>query len=446
MQKDNALTILETAVAAALKYGCDAAEAVFVEGDGISASVRLGKLEHVERPAEAGLGLRVYAGKRAASLSTSDLSEKALKTIAEKAASIAKLTPEDPYAGLSDSNKPFGDAAGLEIYDDAAPDADALQALALRAEDAARAVKGITNSEGGAAAWRKSTRTHITSKGFEGRYASSYYSISAVAIAGEGRAMERDYEFAAARHLADLEAPEKIGKEAAERTLKRLGPKKIKSQTMPVIFEKRAASTLIGHFAGAINGKQVAKGTTFLAKDMGKKIFATGVRIIDDPNKKRGLASKPFDGEGVLAETLALIDDGVLKSWLLDCASAREMRLKTNGRATRALAGTPSPGTTNLYMENGTASLEDFLKDAGTAFLVTELIGMGVNPVTGDYSRGASGFLVENGKIVHPVNEVTIAGNLKDIFASLIPASDLEFKGAVNAPSVLVPSMTVAGT
>ena len=439
--------ILAKTLSQAKRLGADEAEAVFYEADGISVTVRLGELETVERPAEKALGLRVYCGKKTTSLSTSDLSPAALKELAEKAVMIAKQSPENPYAELAGKNlfaREFN--KNLEIYDLSSPTAEALKDLALRAEDAGRSVEGITNSEGGSAGWKKATKTHLTSKGFEGENASSSFSCYTVLLAGEGTTMERDYEFSSARYFEDLDNPEGIGRRAAERALKRLNPKKIKSQTVPVIFHRRTSNSLLSHFSGAINGKPVAKGTTFLSTDLGSLIFPKNVQIIDDPTRKRGLSSRPFDGEGLKMERLDLVQDGVLKDWFLDIASAKEMDLTSNGRASRSLAGSASPSSSNLYMENGKRSLKEMMAGVGAGLLVTELIGMGVNLVTGDYSRGATGFWFEDGEIAFPVSEITIAGNLKDMFSGIEPASDLEFKHGTDAPSLLIPSMVVAGT
>lgn len=447
MVKDTTKDILAKTLSQAKALGADQAEAVFYEADGISVTVRLGKLETVERPAEKAFGLRVYCGKKTTSLSTSDLSPAALGELVEKAVTIAKQSPENPYAELAGKDlfaREFNE--NLEIYDDNSPEAGALKDLALRAEDAGRAVKGITNSEGGSAAWKKSTKTHLTSKGFEGENASSSFSCYTVLLAGAGTAMERDYEFSTSRFFEDLDCPEEIGRRAGERALKRLNPKKIKSQTIPVIFHKRTSNSLLNHFSGAINGKPVAKGTTFLSTELGKQVFPKNLQIIDDPTRKRGLSSRPFDGEGLKMERLDLVRDGILKTWLLDIASAIEMDLTSNGRASRSLAGASSPSSSNLYMENGKRSLEELMADTGEGLLVTELIGMGVNIVTGDYSRGATGFWFENGEIAYPVSEITIAGNLKDMFSTIEPASDLEFKRGTDAPSILIPSMVVAGT
>ncbi|MCH8322380.1 MAG: TldD/PmbA family protein [Proteobacteria bacterium] len=443
---DNTFNLLDDLIKQTLKAGCDAAEAVFVSHDGVSASVRHGRLEHIERPSGTALGLRAFCGKRQTSLSTSDLSGKALKKLVTEAVQIAKVSPEDPYCGLIEGDELASNSHNdLEIFDSAQPPADDLKEIALRAEAAALEEKAITNSEGAGAGWSKKTKYFLTSKGFRGSYSSSSFSLSAVVIAGQGARMERDYEYSTTRFLADLKTPEEIGRKAAERTVKRLNPKKIKTGPVPVIFSRRVSASLLGHFSGAINGQAIARGTSFLKDAMEGQVFSRGIRIIDDPLRKRGLASRPFDAEGVAAEPLAIVRDGILQSWLLDAPSARELKLKTTGHAARGLASPPYPAPTNFYMENGTLSVPEMLKDIGSVFLVTELIGMGVNLVTGDYSRGATGFWIEGGEIAYAVNEVTIAGNLKDMFLNLTPAGDLEFKNAINAPTVLLGEMMVAG-
>ena len=443
---DNTFNLLDDLIKQTLKAGCDAAEAVFVSHDGVSASVRHGRLEHIERPSGTALGLRAFCGKRQTSLSTSDLSGKALKKLVSEAVQIAKVSPEDPYCGLIEGDELASNShKDLEIFDSAQPPADDLKEMALRAEIAALEEKAITNSEGAGAGWSKKTIYFLTSKGFRGSYSSSSFSLSVAVIAGQGAGMERDYEYSTTRFLADLKTPEEIGRKAAERTVKRLNPRKIKTGPVPVIFSRRISASLLGHFSGAINGQAIARGTSFLKDAMESQVFSRGIRIIDDPLRKRGLASRPFDAEGVAAEPLAMVRDGILQSWLLDAPSARELKLKTTGHAARGLASPPYPAPTNFYMENGTLSVSEMLKDIGSVFLVTELIGMGVNMVTGDYSRGATGFWIEGGEIAYAVNEVTIAGNLKDMFLNLTPAGDLEFKNAINAPTVLLGEMMVAG-
>jgi PmbA protein len=306
-------------------------------------------------------------------------------------------------------------------------------------------VRGVTNSEGGGASFSRSAVSLATSEGFFGRYAGTSHSIGVAVLAGEGMNMQMDHDSASSRHGGDLDASDMIGKRAGERAVAKLNPRKVQSQAVPIIFDPRVSSGLVGHFAGAISGASIARGVSFLKDRMGQKVFAPGIQIIDDPHRRRGLRSKPFDGEGVANIRRALIADGVLTTWLLDCASARQLGLQTTGHAARGTGGPPSPAPTNLYMEAGKASPEELMSDIKTGFYVTDLMGMGVNGVTGDYSRGASGFWIENGKISYPVAEVTIAGNLKDMFAKLVPANDLTFRYSTNAPTVRIEGMTVAG-
>ena len=284
-----------------------------------------------------------------------------------------------------------------------------------------------------------------TSHGFLGSYLTSRHGVSMSAIAGEGTAMERDDDFSSALHAADLDPPERIGRNAGERAVARLNPRKVSTKKVPVVFDRRIAGGLVGHLASAINGSAVARKTSFLRDMLGERLFKSGIRIIDDPLRMRGLRSRPFDGEGVAARPIAIIEDGVLKTWLLDCTTARELNLATTGHAQRGVSSPPSPGPTNLHLAAGSVSAEALIADIMDGFYVTELIGMGVNQVTGDYSRGASGFWIENGRRTYPVSEVTIAGNLVDMFRALEPASDLEFRYGTNSPTVRIEGLTVAG-
>jgi PmbA protein len=307
------------------------------------------------------------------------------------------------------------------------------------------AVAGVTNSEGGGASFSRSAVALATSTGFYGRYAATNHSLGVAVLAGEGTGMERDYDHASARHAGDLRKPAEIGRTAGEKAVKRLNPRSMKSQSVPVVFHPDEAAGLLGHFAGAISGSAIARGVSFLKDRMGEQVFAHRIQVIDDPHRVRGLRSKPFDGEGVANARRALIEDGKLTSWMLDCASAKQLGLATTGHASRGTGGPPSPSSTNLYLQAGTVPVKALIADIKQGFYVTELMGMGVNGVTGDYSRGASGFWIENGEIAFPVSEVTIAGNLKDMFARLTPADDLEFRHGVNAPTVRIEGMTLAG-
>ncbi|HEX2758896.1 MAG TPA: TldD/PmbA family protein [Rhizomicrobium sp.] len=437
--------ILAALLDGAKRAGADAADALYVEGVSSSVSYRLGKLEDVERAESYDLGLRVFVGQKVAFVSSTDFAADALDALPSRAVTMARLAPEDRYAGLAPTDRLAKSVPQLDLEDAAEPSADTLIERARSAEGAALAVKGVTNSEGGGASFSRSAIALATSTGFYGRYAGTSHGIGVAVLAGEGTGMERDYDHASARHAGDLRSAEEIGRTAGEKAVKRLNPRSMKSQTVPVVFHPDEAAGLLGHFAGAISGVAIARGVSFLKDKMGQAIFAPGINIIDDPHRRRGLRSKPFDGEGVANQRRALIEDGVLTTWLLDCASARQLGLQTTGHAARGTGGPPSPSSTNLYLEAGKLSAKDLIADIKQGFYVTELMGMGVNGVTGDYSRGAAGFWIENGEIAFPVSEVTIAGNLKDMFASLTPASDLEFRHGTNAPTVRIEGMTLAG-
>ncbi len=438
-------TMLESLLAAARKEGADAADALLVENVSASVSYRLGRLEDVERSESADLGLRVFVGNRVAFVSSSDFSDEAVLALPARALAMARLAPEDKFAGLAPPELLARDIPALDLEDPTEPTAETLVARARDAEQAGLAVPGVTNSEGGGASFSRSAIALATSTGFFGRYAGTSHSIGVAVLAGEGTGMERDYDHASARHAGDLQSADAIGRSAGQKAVRRLNPRKVKSQNVPVVFDPREAGGLLGHLAGAISGSSVARGTSFLKDRMGASIFAPHVTVIDDPHRLRGLRSKPFDGEGVANRRWALIDKGKLTTWLLDCASARQLGLTSTGHAARGTGGPPAPSATNLYMEAGALSPETLIADIQQGFYVTELMGMGVNGVTGDYSRGASGFWIENGKIAYPVSEVTIAGNLKDMFLHLTPASDLEFRYGTNAPTCRIEGMTIAG-
>ncbi len=434
----------ERLVQAARAAGADAADAVAVRSMSLSIEVRDGAVEESERAEGDDLGLRVFVGRRQAVVSSNDLTGDA-GALAERAVAMARAAPEDKYAGLADEKLLAHDFPDLDLIDPELPSVAQLEANARAAEAAALAVKGVAKSGGASASASIGGMVLVTSHGFRGAYLGSRHGLSMVAIAGEGTGMERDYDYSSALHAADLEAPEKIGRSAGERTVERLNPRKVSTRKVPVVFDPRVANSLVSHLASAANGAAVARKTSFLRDKMGEKLFADGIRIIDDPLRKRGLRSHPFDGEGVGGKRLALVENGVLNSWLLDCATARELDLATTGHAQRGVSSTPSPGPSNLHLEAGRLSPEQLIGDIKDGFYVTDLIGMGANMVTGDYSRGASGFWIENGKRTFPVSEVTIAGHLNDIFRSLTPANDLEFRYGTNAPTVRLEGLTVAG-
>jgi PmbA protein len=433
-------------VGRARRAGADAADAVLIADRSLSVSVRMGALEDVERSESEELGLRVFAGTRSASVSTSDLSSAALDTLVERVLAMAREAPEDPWAGLApDSMLLTGSAPDLDLDDGADADPQSMRDRALAAEDAARAVAGVTNSEGGGASANRSVTALATSHGFTGAYSVTSHMISASVLAGTGGEMERDSAWHSARHAAMLEAPEAIGRLAGERAVSRLNPGRVASGAMPVVFDRRVAGGLLGHLVGAITGSSIARKTSFLQEHLGKQVFAKGVTLHEDPHRLRGLRSRPFDGEGLPVGPRRLIEDGVLQSWLLESASARQLGLAPTGHAARGIAGAPGAAPSNLWMSAGEQSFDDLIADIGTGILVTELIGQGVNGVTGDYSRGAAGFLIEKGEITRPVSEITIAGNLIDMFLAAVPASDLEFRYGINAPTLRIDGMTIAG-
>jgi len=437
--------ILEQLLRSARRAGADAADAILVSSVAASVSYRLGQLEELERAESWDLGLRVFVGERVAFVSSNDLAPATLIELPGRAIAMAKLAPEDRFACLAPAERLAKSWPSLDLEDPSEPSAEDLIERARAVEGAAMAVPGITNSEGGGASFGRSEIALATSDGFFGRYAGTSHSIGVAVLAGEGTGMERDYDSASARHADDLESAEAVGRRAGERTVARLDPRRAKSQAVPVVFEPRVASSLVGHLAGAISGASVARGVSFLKDNLGKDVFAAGIGIIDDPHRIRGPRSKPFDGEGVRNARMALIENGVLQTWILDCASAKQLGLQTTGHAARGTGGPPSPSTTNLYMAPGTASPDALIADIAQGLFVTELLGMGVDMVTGDYSRGASGFWIENGAIAYPVSGVTIAGNLKDMFQRLTPANDLVFRYGTNAPTLRVEGMTVAG-
>jgi PmbA protein len=439
----SSIDLLSDLIARARAAGAGAADAVLIAGDSLGVQRRLGKTEHLERSEGRDLGLRVFVGRRSAVVSSTAVDPAGFDALAAQAVAMAKVVPEDPYAGLAEEAAP-ADPGPLELADDAEPDAAALVARAAAAEEAALAVPGVTNSEGAEAGWGRTEIVLVTSAGFVGRYARTGHSVSASALAGHGTEMQRDHDYSTAVHLSDLEDPVEIGRSAGERAIARLGPARPKTARLPVVYDPRVASSLLGHLAGAINGASVARGTTFLKEKLGQRIFTRGIDIIDDPRRRRGLRSRPFDGEGVPTAERALVEDGVLTTWVLDSRSARQLGLKTTGQASRGTGG-PSPSTSNLYLRNGPMTPAELMADIREGLYVTELIGMGVNGVTGDYSRGAAGFMIRNGAIAEPVAEITIAGNLLEIFAHMVPANDLRFRRGTDSPTVRVEGMTMAG-
>jgi len=433
-------------VTRAMKAGADACDVVYSGNGATHVQMRLGVLEDVDRSEGEDIGLRVFVGSRSASASSSDLSVEAMTALAERAVAMAREAPEDPFAGLAPEDRLMrDDLPALELFDETEVHPQQLRERALAAEDSARSVKGVTNSEGASASASMAVMALATSHGFAASYCGSSHGISASVLAGEGGGMQRDYAYHSARHLADLEAPLDIGRAAGERAVARLDPIKLKSGEMPVIFDPRVGNSLLGHLAGAITGASIARKTSFLLDKLEQAVFSSGIQVIDDPLRVRGLRSRPFDGEGLATHRTQIILNGILTGWLIDSASGRQLGLPPTGHATRGGGGAPGTGTSNLHMAPGDVSPAALMADITYGIYVNELIGMGVNGLTGDYSRGASGFLIVDGEIAGPVAEVTIAGNLKDMFAALVPADDLEFRYATNVPTLRVDGMTLAG-
>lgn len=440
------LALLESLVAKAKSAGADAADAVLLDSISVSVGWRLGKLERLERSESGDVGLRVLFGKRQAMVSSSDRSQAALDELVERATAMARTVPEDPYAGLADPSELARNFPNLDTCDTAEPSAERLLDMCQRAEDAARAVAGVTNSEGADAGWGRSQVAIVASNGFSHAYAVTSGSLSASVLAGESSSgMERDYDYTSAVHMSDLRAPEDVGHEAGRRAVRRLGARKVKTCQVPVVFDPRVSRGLLGSLSGAINGAGVARGTSFLKDALGKRVCAPGIRVVDDPLRTRGLRSRPCDGEGVVSRKLAVVEDGILTSWLLDCRSARQLGMKSTGHAARGTTSPPSPSASNLYLEPGPVTVGEMVGDIVSGFYVTDLFGQGVNMVTGDYSRGAAGFWIEGGEIAYPVSEITVAGNLKDMLLNLTPANDLVFRYGVDCPTVRVDGLTVAG-
>jgi PmbA protein len=441
----DAISLMETLVARARAAGADAADAVLVAGTSLSVQRRLGQTEQLERAEGRDVGLRVFLGKRQAIVSSTAVDPAGFAALAERAVAMARVVPEDPHGGLAAEAGPVP-ALNLDLEDPSEPDAAALIEAANTAEQAALAVAGVTNSEGGSAGYSRTEIVLVTSAGFAGRTVRTGHSISATALAGTGTGMQRDYDYTSAVHLSDLEDPALIGRNAGERAIRRLNPTRPKTGRLPVVFDPRVAASLLGHLAGAINGAGVARGTSFLKDSLGQRIFPAGITIVDDPHRVRGLRSRLFDGEGVAGQRMELVSDGILTTWLLDSRSARQLGLRSTGHAGRGTGGPPSPGPTNLYLAPGTLSPAELMADITEGLYVTEMIGMGVNGVTGDYSRGAAGFMIRDGALAEPVAEVTIAGRLQEMFAGLAAANDLRLRRGMDAPTVRITEMTLAGS
>lgn len=432
-------------IAKAMASGADAADIVISKSGSLSVSARLGKIENTGQSENDGLSLRVFRGKRVASVAAkAGLIRTEGDALIQRAIAMAGSAPEDPHAQLMDADDIATSWPDLDMYDKQAVSADELAEAALALEQIALDVDGISNSNGASAACGVGGMVLVTSNGFSGAYLGTRHSRSVSVVAGTGVSMERDYDYDSRTHLADMRTLADIGETAARHTLERLNPRKVETQTVPVLFDKRISASFLGHFSGAINGASIARGSSFLKDRLGDQIFRSDVTISDNPLLSRRGGSRPFDADGLSQGQLNLVEAGVLQTWLLDGYSARELGLSSNGRASFA-GSTTRPSTTNLWMEPGQDAPQDMIKAMEKGLIVTDFIGHGANLVTGDYSRGVSGFWVENGEIAFPVSEMTLAGSLPDIFARMQPASDLEIRGATNAPSLYVEGLTLAG-
>ena len=445
LSPENAQHVVEALVERGIAAGATAADALYVADRSSGVEVRLGELENVQRSESETIGLRLFDGQRSASVASSDLSEDALGLLVERCLAMAREAPEDPFAGLAPAELLHrGELAELDSEDASEPNPAELRARAMEGERAALAVPNVTNSSGAGATASATTLALATSAGFAGAYRVTGNSCSVSVVAGEGASMERDYEWHSARRAEDLEPAAVVGRRAGERAVARLNSRRPKPGKYPVLFDPRVSSSLLSHFAGAISAASIARKTSFLQEKLGAQIFTKNVTIVDDPLRPRGLRSRPFDAEGVRVSRQELVSDGMLRSWMAESASARQLDIRPTGHATRGVGGAASASPANMYMKAGKRSRGDLLAMFPEAVLILELIGQGVNGVTGDYSRGAVGFMVRGGEIAEPIAEITIASNLIEMFATLEPGSDLEFRRGIDAPTILVPEMTVA--
>ena len=446
MSQSDLLNILSDLITDAKKAGADAADAIVADGTSVSVTYRLGKLEQLERSEGGDIGLRVLIGKRQAIVSSADRSKEALRELVERAVAMARTVPEDPFCGIADPGQLAKTLPTLDICDPTEVSAATLIERVKACEAAALAVKGVTNSEGASASWGMSQVAIAASNGFARAYESSGSSMSVSVIAGESDSgMETDYDYTSAVYFADLKTPEEVGRGAGARAVRKLGGRKVSSRKVPVIFDARVARGMVSHFIGAINGSSIARGTSFLKDAMGTAVFGAGINLFEDPHRNRGLRSKPCDAEGLPNKARALIDKGVLTTWILDLRAARQLQLEPTGHAARGTGSPPGPSATNVWLEAGTETPAALMADIKDGLFVTDLVGQGVNGVTGDYSRGAVGFWIENGQITYPVHEITIAGNLKDMFKQLTPANDLEMRYGIDAPTLRIDGLTLAG-
>jgi PmbA protein len=436
---------LDDLIRQAINAGADAADALLVDSASLSVGRRMRKPENLERSELIDFGLRVFIGKRQASVSSTDLKPETLSQLVDKALQMARVVPEDEFAGIAEPEQLAKDWPELDLYDSSEPDPEFLIERASILEEAALAVPGVTNSSGAEASWGRSTITLVASNGFAGQYRRSSNSLSVGVLAGEGDEKQSDHDYSFGAFLADLEDPAVVGKSAGERTVAKMNPRKIDTMRVPIVLDPRVAGGLLGTLAGAISGSSIARGLSFLKDSLGEQILPAGVTIMDDPYLRRGHRSKPFDGEGIAPMQRPIVNDGYLTTWLLDLRSARQLGLLSTGHAARGTGGPPAPSPSNLYLTGGKISRDELLRQVGNGLYVTGLMGQGANMTTGDYSRGATGFWIENGVLTYPVAEVTIAGNMKYMFRNLTPATDLQHRYGIDSPTLRIDGMTIAG-
>lgn len=427
---------------AAMKAGADACDVVVAHGQSLSVSIRDNEVENTNRSEGDSFSLRVFIGSKVASVASNQVTD--VSSLAERAVAMAKVSPQDPFQALAEQDQLAKNFPEIELFDETIPNTDALTKRALETEKAGLGVKGISKSMGASAGWGTSGFVLATSNGFSGSYLRSGFSVSTAMLCGEGEKMERDYDYSSAVFQEDLRTSKDIGQSAGERAMRKQGPRQIESGNYPVIFDRRISSEILGALLSAINGVSVVRKTSFLRDKMNSQVMHNGITIQDDPQIQRGAGSRLFDGEGLSCEKMTLVENGILNTWLLDGASARELGLDMNGRGARSGSGT-SPTSTNAYIEAGAKSLDEMIAQMGTGLYITETIGHGLNMVTGDYSKGVAGYWVENGERKYPIAEITIAGNLKEMFLNMYPANDLKFDGSTNAPSLLIEGMTIGG-
>jgi PmbA protein len=446
---ENRLAALQAVIDHARAAGADAAEAVFAESRALSVGVRKGQLETVERDETTDLGLRVFVGRRQAVVSVSEFSPATLDRLVDRAVAMARLAPDDPYADLADPAllyRASGDEASLEIYDDHSLAAEALQTRALEIEACGLALDARLQADSATSGYVQNRWHMATSAGFLGEHRTSlFYQSGRFIAAGPDGAMERDGDGQSVRYLADLPAVETTGRTGAHRALAALGARKLDTQKVAVLFDNRTSKSLLGQLLGAISGTMIARGSSFLKDKLGAQLFRPEVQVIDDPLRRRGLGSCLFDDEGVAVSKRAIIENGVLTTWLLNTAAGKQLGMTSTGHASRGLASAPGVSTHNVVIAAGAQTPQALMRDAGKGVIVGSMFGPSINSDTGDWSAGASGFWFENGEIQYPVNEITVAGNLVDMFARLIPASDLEIRGTVDAPSLLIDGLSVGG-